>query len=63
MYMDRQSLETQKWVGSRIQENSSTNLSKEEERLLPWEEPQISLVGWKWVRPMWRGQSVQTLQV
>lgn len=36
------------WVGSRIQENGRINLSKEEERLLPWEEPQISLGGWKY---------------
>lgn len=43
--MGGQSLGTQSWVGSRIQENKSINLSKEEEHLLPWEELQISLGG------------------
>lgn len=43
--MGGRSLRTQDWVGSRIQENKSINLSKEEEHLLPWEELQISLEG------------------
>lgn len=45
MYMGGQSLATQNWVGSRIQENKSINLPKEEEHLLPWEELQISVEG------------------
>lgn len=63
MYMGGQSLGTQNWVGSRIQENKSINLSKEEEHLLPWEELQISLGGWTRVRSTWRDRSVQILQV
>lgn len=50
-------------MGSRIQENSGINFSKEEERPLPWEEPQISRVGWKWVRPVCRGRRVHVLQI
>lgn len=52
--MGGQSLRTQNWVGSRIQENKSINLSKEEEHLLPWKELQISLGGWTRVRSLWR---------
>lgn len=53
----------QSWMGSRIQENRSINLSKEKEHLLPREELQISVGGWKKVRTTGRGRSVQTLQV
>jgi hypothetical protein len=51
----------QNWDGSRIQENRRINLPKEEEHLVPWEELQVSLGGWKHDGSRSKDQCVQVL--